>query len=409
MNRTLLAIALIAATSCAHAASYTYQGSLEDSGRPAEGLYDVQLSVTDASQRPLAAPVTLYGVQITKGQFSTAVDFGIDLSKHGELQLHAAVRQGGGDFIALDQPTSINLNAPLGGVCWEVGGNTGVLGNATIGTNAVSDSPLTALRSRGNDILYVRGSNGGVEQNVSTANGLGAAAWNSSTAAGAQSFTAGTGITGASASNSVVFADGTDGSFISNTPNQFLVRADGGAMVNTNVTSTPSDDLTIGARPTTGDADVDLVLRTRSGKFGRLFVRDSDASFVIAMPATGASLLETNANGARLTTGGTWTNGSSRLFKEGFAAIDVGEVLSKVVSMPITRWTYRNSPEGAHIGPMAEDFQAAFAVGSDDQHIATVDADGVALAAIQGLNEKLESENAELKARLAAIEAQLGL
>jgi len=58
---------------------------------------------------------------------------------------------------------------------------------------------------------------------------------------------------------------------------------------------------------------------------------------------------------------------------------------------------------------MAEDFQAAFGLGSDDQHIATVDADGVALAAIQGLNEKLEAENAALKARLAAIEAQLGL
>jgi hypothetical protein len=77
--------------------------------------------------------------------------------------------------------------------------------------------------------------------------------------------------------------------------------------------------------------------------------------------------------------------------------------------LPITRWTYRDSSEGTHIGPMAEDFHAAFSLGEDDQHIATVDADGVALAAIQGLNEKLEAENAELKARLAAIEAKLGL
>ena len=37
--------------------------------------------------------------------------------------------------------------------------------------------------------------------------------------------------------------------------------------------------------------------------------------------------------------------------------------------------------------------------------IATVDADGVALAAIQGLNAKLERENAALKERLEKLEA----
>jgi len=53
-----------------------------------------------------------------------------------------------------------------------------------------------------------------------------------------------------------------------------------------------------------------------------------------------------------------------------------------------------------HIGPMAQDFQAAFGVGADDKHIATVDADGVALAAIQGLNEILK----EKESRIAALE-----
>ena len=56
---------------------------------------------------------------------------------------------------------------------------------------------------------------------------------------------------------------------------------------------------------------------------------------------------------------------------------------------------------------MAQDFHAAFGVGLDDKHIATVDADGVALAAIQGLNQKLEqkeTEITELKQRLAKLE-----
>jgi hypothetical protein len=80
------------------------------------------------------------------------------------------------------------------------------------------------------------------------------------------------------------------------------------------------------------------------------------------------------------------------------------EVLEKVVSLPVTRWTYKAAPGEKHLGPMAQDFYDAFNVGPDDKHIATVDADGVALAAIQGLNQKLESENAELKSRLEKLE-----
>jgi hypothetical protein len=64
---------------------------------------------------------------------------------------------------------------------------------------------------------------------------------------------------------------------------------------------------------------------------------------------------------------------------------------------------------------MAQDFHAAFGLGTDERHIATVDADGVALAAIQGLNDKveersrkLESENAELKRELAELKALVG-
>jgi hypothetical protein len=60
---------------------------------------------------------------------------------------------------------------------------------------------------------------------------------------------------------------------------------------------------------------------------------------------------------------------------------------------------------------MAQDFHAAFGLGTDDKHIATVDADGVALAAIQGLNEMLEEtrkENSELRARLEKLEQLLG-
>ena len=48
------------------------------------------------------------------------------------------------------------------------------------------------------------------------------------------------------------------------------------------------------------------------------------------------------------------------------------------------------------MGPMAQDLYAAFSLGESDTGIDTIDADGVARAAIQGVNQKLEKE---LKAR----------
>jgi phage shock protein A len=64
---------------------------------------------------------------------------------------------------------------------------------------------------------------------------------------------------------------------------------------------------------------------------------------------------------------------------------------------------------------MAQDFKAAFNLGNDDKRITSIDADGVALAAIQGLNQKLNereselaelrNENADLESRLAELES----
>jgi hypothetical protein len=49
---------------------------------------------------------------------------------------------------------------------------------------------------------------------------------------------------------------------------------------------------------------------------------------------------------------------------------------------------------------MAQDFYAAFNVGEDDKHISTVDSEGVALVAIQGLNQKVDEQ---MKAKDATI------
>jgi uncharacterized protein YceH (UPF0502 family) len=101
---------------------------------------------------------------------------------------------------------------------------------------------------------------------------------------------------------------------------------------------------------------------------------------------------------------------SDRDAKNDFAAVTSQQVLARMAALPITQWSYKTEPGVRHVGPMAQDFHAAFGVGEDDRHITTVDEGGVALAAIQGLNEKLEArsekleaENAELKQAVAEL------
>lgn len=101
---------------------------------------------------------------------------------------------------------------------------------------------------------------------------------------------------------------------------------------------------------------------------------------------------------------------SDRNAKERFSPIDAEAVLERVVSLPITQWNFKNTPGERHLGPMAQDFRAAFGLGTDERHIATVDADGVALAAIQGLNRKLEEqrqENGALRRELEALKQMI--
>jgi hypothetical protein len=104
-------------------------------------------------------------------------------------------------------------------------------------------------------------------------------------------------------------------------------------------------------------------------------------------------------SGAYCSLAGVWTSVSDRNSKEAFTAINPRAVLEKVTALPITEWKYKVEADGTeHIGPMAQDFHAAFGLnGADDKHIATVDEEGVALAAIQGLNEKLNEKDVEIQ------------
>ena len=106
--------------------------------------------------------------------------------------------------------------------------------------------------------------------------------------------------------------------------------------------------------------------------------------------------------------GGSWTAVSDRNQKENVAPVDCGEVLDKVAELPVSTWNYTSQDASIrHMGPMAQDLYAAFGLGESDTGITTIDADGVALAAIQGLNERLETRLNEKEARIVKLEAEL--
>jgi hypothetical protein len=111
--------------------------------------------------------------------------------------------------------------------------------------------------------------------------------------------------------------------------------------------------------------------------------------------------------GGDICANGGFNCASDRNIKAGFEPADPKAILEKVAALPITRWHYTNAVSTPHFGPMAQDFHAAFGLGTDDKHIATVDADGVALAAIQGLNQKVEEENRALRAALSAKDGEI--
>ncbi|MFQ5570043.1 MAG: tail fiber domain-containing protein [Rhodothermales bacterium] len=124
-------------------------------------------------------------------------------------------------------------------------------------------------------------------------------------------------------------------------------------------------------------------------------------------------LLDASGN---LEIGGLLTEASSALLKENFVPVEGLDVLNRLATLPISTWNYKTDDATIrHMGPMAQDFYAAFGLGKDDRHIAPLDANGVALAALQAMHAQgqaqaarialLERQNADLLQRLHALEA----
>ena len=254
---------------------------------------------------------------------------------------------------------------------------------------------------------------------LSTATGISEADGYASFAAGYQAI--------AAYDRTFVWSDGVGSAafdFVSSGPDQFLIHADGGVGIGTSTPETAlhianASGITLGLSATSGgytalninlsavqNGYAEIQAIRQSGSFyGNLILQDHGGNVGIGKNNPTTAL---DVNGTASAT--SFNTTSDRNLKENFSPASPREVLDKVAALPISEWDFKQEPATRHIGPMAQDFYAAFKVGTDDKHIATVDEDGVALAAIQGLNQKLDQKDAEiqqLKQSVAQLQAMM--
>jgi hypothetical protein len=431
--------------------AFTYQGQLAASGVPANGSYDFTFTLyaANSSGTALGAPLLELGTGVTNGLFVVDLDFGSQFG--GEAAwLEIGVRSNNvGDFVVLAPrqqltPTPNALYAASagsattasnvangsitgpsiapgavaaaniapnqvvkslnglqdavilaqgnnvtitpngntltiassggGGSNWSLTGNSGTIpGNNFLGTtdNQALEFHLNGLFAmrlepgNGYGPNFIAGASCSVETNIGAATICGGwdnfiqaggswgtiAGGSGNRVSGANSFAAGQFATAVN-DNSFVWNDGSSCGMQSFAQRQFVARASGGVMFLT-----------------------------------------SDNACAVSSFATGSA-------GAALAPGATaWSSVCDRDAKKNFKPLDVVGVLEKLNTIQISRWNYRweSDHDVANIGPMAQDFKTAFYPGRDDKSITTLEFDGVELAAIQGLSQKLSEREAELQ------------
>jgi hypothetical protein len=263
------------------------------------------------------------------------------------------------------------MNGATGGSATVGGGtnNTASGGSATVGggqTNSASASDATVGGGYGNKANQWRATVGGGYMNTASGQGATVPGGWANLAAGDYSFAAGARAkVAADHDGSFLFADQSLFNFNSAAANEFAVRSTGGAR------------------------------------------------FVLAIDGDGNPTWTCSVSN-----GGSWSCSSSVTLKDNLVPADGLDILEQLVHVPLFTWNAKGGDSSVrHIGPMAEDFHAAFGVGEDETQLSTIDLDGVALAAIQGLYElsqeqgariqALEAHNTTLQQRLDNLEARV--
>ena len=434
--------------------AFTYQGRLTSGGAPVNGPCDFQFSLFDAASAgtQIGSTQTAGNISVTNGLFTVVIDFGGGAFNGLARWLEIGVRcpAGSGAYTPLSPRQALraapyalalpglwtqpNADSPnlIGGfsgnnVTSGVVGATIGGGGASIIPNRVTDDYGTVGGGRNNQ---AGNSAGPVDDGAHATVGGGA----SNTASGEHA------TVGGGSGNTASAQYATVGGGASNTASGLSATVAGGV---NNIAS--GQYATVGggrANTVAGDYSFAAGRRARNTNTNHhgvfLFADSNDFDF----PSTAARQFRVRSTGGAqfvlgidgsgnptrtcsVVSGGSWSCSSDRNLKENLTLVDGSKVLAQLSALPVYTWSAKGGdPSVRHIGPTAQDFYAAFGLGHDDTTISTIDLDGVALAAIQGLyglvQEKdaeiaameaeiaaLKAENAKLNDRLAAIEQAL--
>jgi hypothetical protein len=468
-------------TAFALGTAFTYQGRLNDGGRPANGLYDFRfkLAPDPLDTANVGSAFVTNAIPVTNGLFTTSIDYGADIFNGSNYWLEVDVRTNNPantlNYTMLTPlqavtptpnaiyaenaggVTGLTVQANTNGAPNVIGGSslnsvaTGVIGATIAGGGAVNYQDVTYSNSVtagfgtvsggfGNTINGVGATVGGGFENTaigdystiaggfdniasgyvstalgdeSTASGrISTAIGNNSMATGDFSTALGD-TTLASGTDSTAFGNettaGGDNSTVSGGIGSNASGLDatiGGGYYNsaTNTAATVPGGENNVAGGVASFAAGNEAKAINAGAFvwgdNTGTITTSAAANSVTFRASGGYRLftGTGAGGASLPAGMTaWTSISDRNAKKNFRSVDTVAVLDKLAAIPVQQWNYKweKDSDVPNIGPMAQDFKHAFYPGRDDKGISTLEFDGVELAAIQGLNQKLEEQKAE--------------
>lgn len=156
----------------------------------------------------------------------------------------------------------------------------------------------------------------------------------------------------------------------------------------------------------TNDGGIQFLLERTDGNDWQF--SNFGASFQVSIPG-GQAQLQVIANGDVIAGGKMmatqFVTSSSRELKENVRELDHSDVLERLSSVPISEWTFKGDGT-KHVGPMAEDFHAAFGLGQVGNGLSLTDTNGVALAAIQGLHTELQALKRTIEEQSQLLEEQ---
>jgi hypothetical protein len=403
--------------------AFTFQGFLTDGGRPANGKYDLRFRLFDQLEDGawLGDVVTRENKQVSDGLFTVQLDFGgYPLLFDGAARyVEIAVRPGAstGAFTILKPRqalTPVPYALALPALRTEYHDITPNVVGGNLANSVASGAYGATIGGGGTDYLP----NTATARWSTIGGGLGNTTGSEATVSGGEKNTA-----------SGVYA--TIGGGLENTAGGSLATVAGGgfneaqghyAMVPGGRSNSAAGDYSFAAgyRAKTKPAAQGAFVWSDSNEYDTIawgpneFVARATGGFWLISGLTAEGLI---GSGAHLPAGSNqWVWASSRDAKTAFAPVDGRDVAARLARLPIETWSYKTQPDTIrHMGPMAQDFYAAFGLGEDEAYIGTLDANGVALAAIQGLYQlsqeqatrigELEAQNASLEARLAALES----